>query len=111
MLLLLQIDKQQTFIRKGCDIYSTILVSYLDAVLGIQMEVQTVHGPTAVHVPAGSQHGVTLRLRGQGLQGWGAAASSFGCHYLKLHVVLPTSCQPAERQLLQRFGMLAQSAH
>lgn len=105
----LQIDDEESFARKGYDVYSTVPITYLDAVLGSQIQVQTVQGTTTVRVPAGTQHDTTLKLRDQGVQGWGRASSQFGCHYLTLHLVLPVQCQQAERQLLERFSQLSES--
>lgn len=103
----LQIDDEEAFVRKGYNVYSTVPITYLDAVLGGHLQVQTVQGPMAVKVPAGTQHGTILELRNQGVQEWGQASSQFGCHYLTLHLVLPTTCQQAERLLLERFNLIS----
>ena len=102
----MQVDDEASFVRKGQDVFSTVPISYLDAVLGGRIQVQTVQGPMAVKVPSGTQHGTTLKLHDQGVQGWGPASSKFGCHYLKLHLVLPTTIPKAELRLLERLSLL-----
>ena len=105
----MQIDDEESFTRKGYDVYSTVPITYVDAVLGSHVQVQTVQGPMAVKVPAGTQHGTILKLRDQGVQGWGPASSKFGCHYLTLHLVLPTTCHQAEQHLLEQLSLLSRS--
>ena len=102
----MQVNRQDSFIRQGGDVYSTVPLAYTDAVLGGQLEVQTLRGTRKVQVPAGTQHGCTVTLEGQGVPSWGAALPICGAHYVTLHVVLPMSCSPEEMQLLQQLKML-----
>ena len=99
----LQINPEDSFTRHGSDIHSTVPIAYTDAILGTQLDVQTLHGTKQVQIPAGTQHGSTLVLNGQGVQVWGNASPSFGAHHVKLHVILPSFCSCQELQLLHQL--------
>ena len=107
----LQINPEDSFTRHGSDIHSTVPIAYTDAILGTQLEVQTLHGIRQVQIPAGTQHGSTLVLNGQGVKVWGAASPSFGAHHVKLHVVLPSSCNCQELQLLNQLKCIPPAPH
>ena len=80
------VDPHPSFRREGNDIHTEIPVSLPEAVLGGKIEVATIDGPVSVTVPAGSNTGSTLRLKGKGIGGDDARR---GDHYVKLHVMLP----------------------
>jgi molecular chaperone DnaJ len=52
--------------REGDDLLMEVPVTVGEAVAGATIQVPTVEGPVKVKVPAGSQSGQTLRLKGQG---------------------------------------------
>lgn len=80
------VDPHPSFRREGNDIHTEVPVSLPEAVLGGRIEVATIDGSVAVTVPAGSNTGSVLRLKGKGIGGDDAMR---GDHYVKLHVVLP----------------------
>ena len=53
-------------LRVGNDIYLQIPISFVDAALGVTLEVPTVYGNVEVKIPAGTQPGATLRLAAKG---------------------------------------------
>ncbi len=55
--------------------------------MGASIQAPTVHGPVTVKVPAGSNTGTTLRLKGKGVVD--RKSGQKGDQYLKLKVVLP----------------------
>jgi DnaJ-class molecular chaperone len=59
------------FKREGNDIVVEVPISFDEAVLGGKVEVPTIGGRVAVTVPAGSNSGQTLRLKGRGVKGRG----------------------------------------
>ena len=70
----------------GNDIFLDVPITLAEAVLGGKITVPTVHGNVSVTVPAGSNSGTSLRLRGKGIQPSGTVA---GDQFAKLVVVLP----------------------
>jgi DnaJ-class molecular chaperone len=74
------------FTRKGHDVHVELPVSVPEAVLGASVPVPTIDGPVRITVPAGSNSGRTLRLRGRGIVQPGGRR---GDQYVRLLVILP----------------------
>ena len=81
----LHIQPHAFFERKDGDVHLELPVTLGEAVLGGKIAVPTVHGPVSMTVPAGSNTGTTLRLKGRGIKSGGAE----GDQYVKLKVMLP----------------------
>jgi len=63
----INVQPHEKFVRDGKDIYLDIPVSAVDATLGCTVEVPTIHGDVSMKVPAGTQSGTKLRLKGKGV--------------------------------------------
>ena len=83
----------------GRDVYQTVPVAPWELALGGEIEVATPSGKVNVTVPAGSQSGRKLRLRGRGIPGKEA-----GDLYLLLEVVLPPATSERARELYQTMA-------
>lgn len=86
--------------RKGQDIYADVAVALDEAVLGTKIDVETIGGALTVTIPAGSNTGTTLRLKGRGIAKPGGAP---GDHYVRLKVVLPKTPDDELRAFLTRW--------
>ncbi len=75
------------FRREGMNILMDCPITLAEAVLGARVKVPTVYGPVTVTVPAGSNTGTTLRLKGKGVAG--AGTKTGGDQLVSLKVVLP----------------------
>ena len=56
------------FVRNGNDISISVPVSAVDATLGCEVEVPTVYGDVTMKIPAGTQTGTVMRLKGKGVK-------------------------------------------
>lgn len=83
----------------GRDVYETVPVAPWELALGGEIDVPTPSGKVTVTVPAGSQSGRKLRLRGRGIPGHPA-----GDLYLLLDVVLPRADTARARELYQTMA-------
>ena len=88
--------------RDGDEIVSNVVVNFAEAALGAEIEVETVDGWLAVQIPAGTQTGSSIRLRGKGAPRF--RGSGRGDHYLFVHVATPTKLNREQRALLEQLG-------
>ncbi|MFN8110007.1 MAG: molecular chaperone DnaJ [Thermoleophilia bacterium] len=68
------VQPDERFHRDGLDVVSHVSVPVTDAMLGVHLTVPTVEGEAAIEVPAGTQFGDVVTLKGKGfpaLQGRG----------------------------------------
>jgi curved DNA-binding protein len=84
---------------EGSQVYQTVPVTPWEAALGGQIAVPTPSGQVEVTVPAGSQAGRKLRLKGRGIP-----ANPPGDLYLLLEVVLPPANTERARELYQQMA-------
>jgi DnaJ-class molecular chaperone len=85
----------------GDDITVEMPMAPWEAVLGTTIVVPTLDGKADVTVPARSQGGQKLRLRGQGLARRGGGR---GDQFVRLKIVVPTDLTQAERQLFEQLA-------
>jgi DnaJ-class molecular chaperone len=81
------VESHPFFVRKDNNIHLELPVTLQEAVMGAGIQAPTVHGPVSVKIPAGSNTGTTLRLKGKGVVD--RRSGQKGDQYLKLKVVLP----------------------
>ncbi len=95
----IEIEENPSFRRDGPDLYTEAPVSLRVALLGGEIGVKTVDGSEIrVKVPAGTQPGRELRLKGQGLPKFGGG--SRGDLYAIVQVEIPKSLTGRQKQLL-----------
>ena len=82
----------------GRDVTLTLPVAPWEAALGATITVPTLGGAVDMHIPANSQSGQKLRLRGRGLPG-----QSPGDQYIQLKVVLPPGNSAEARALYEQM--------
>ena len=86
------------FERKDRDLYTKIRVPVTTAVLGGEVEVQTLSGKSLrLKIPPSTQNGQVFRLRGHGLPSTGKDAAP-GDLYATVEVVIPQSVSAEERK-------------
>lgn len=78
-----------TFRREETDIHVELSVSLPEAVLGARVQAPTIDGPVSVTVPACSNTGSILRLKGKGLPTGTKGDGPRGDQYVTLRVILP----------------------
>jgi DnaJ-class molecular chaperone len=100
--IVMQVRPHAYFGRQGSDILCEVPVTLTEAMLGAKIEVPTIDGKTTMTLPAGTQNGRQLRLRGKGapqMQGGGR-----GDQYVTIRVILPETLDARSRELLEEFA-------
>lgn len=99
------VEKHPKFRRNGIDINSEITISYLQAILGCRLKVDTVDGEEEIQVPPGTQPNTVLTLEDKGVPKLGNEMSR-GDHQLTIKVEIPTRINSEEKELLQKLATL-----
>ncbi|MEG3438870.1 molecular chaperone DnaJ [Pannus brasiliensis CCIBt3594] len=106
----LTVEADSEFQREGIDIKSDLSISYLQAILGCTIAVNTVDGPEELTIPAGTQPNTVLILENKGVPKLGNAVSR-GDHRLTVKVNIPTRVSGEERELLEKLARLKSENH
>jgi molecular chaperone DnaJ len=67
ILVVLEIEEDQRFTREGADLIYDLAITFSQAALGAEVEVPTLAAAARLKIPAGTQSGRLLRMRGKGL--------------------------------------------
>ena len=100
----LHVQAHAIFQRDGDDLLCEVPVSFLQAVLGADIEVPALDGGAMIKIPPGTQPGTMFRLKGKGIrnvQGYGR-----GDLHIRINVEVPTHLSSAQKAKLQEFAQL-----
>lgn len=101
LLILIEEEEHPDFVRDGSDLIHNLLLSVPVATLGGDVEIPTLDGKVNIKIPAGTQPGKVLRLRGKGLpelQGYGT-----GDLLINVSVYIPEHLSKEERKLMEQL--------
>ena len=87
--------------REDSDILTAETISFSDAALGTTASVETVDGLVLLKIPAGTQAGTVLRLKGKGvphLRGQGR-----GDHLVTVNIEVPRKLSKKQKELLEEL--------
>jgi len=82
------------------DLILDLPLTIAEVALGAKIQVPTLTSPVTVKVPAGTNTGKTLRVRGQGAARQGGGTGDL---LVKVNVVVPKKLSRREKQLLEEF--------
>lgn len=106
--IVIDIEPHEIFERDGFDVHYTVPISFSQAALGDEVEVPTLDGKVMVDIPAGTQSGKKMRLRGKGIQKLGGYGQ--GDAILSIHVETPTKLSSEQKDLFEQLATLEQSS-
>jgi molecular chaperone DnaJ len=102
----LNVNNDSNFKREGVDIYSELEVSVIDAILGGRKKTTTLdEDALEVIIPAGTQPGTQLRLKGKGVPTLSKPAQR-GTLYVTVNVNIPTELSEKETRLIEQLKAL-----
>ena len=87
------------FTRKGNDVYSSIEIPFSEAILGTKKPVRTLTKTVSLAIPAGTQSGTKLRLKGQGISANGLT----GDQYVEVKVTIPKTLTANQRKMIEEW--------
>jgi molecular chaperone DnaJ len=98
----LSVAAHPLFRRNGLETFIDVPISFPLAALGTTLDVPSLEGPLQLGIPAGTQSGTTLRLRGHGMPS--VRGSQRGDHHVTVHVVVPTKLNKRQRETLEEYA-------
>lgn len=99
---LVRVRQDERFVREGDDLITALDVGAPLAAVGATFEVPTLDGETTVEIPAGTQPGEILTLRGLGMPGLRRGRQ--GDLRVVVNVVVPRRLTAEQRELLERLN-------
>ncbi|MDZ5712220.1 molecular chaperone DnaJ [Jeotgalibacillus haloalkalitolerans] len=100
-----RVRPHEIFEREGDDIFLDMPITFVQAALGDELEVPTVHGKVKWKLPAGTQSGTAFRLKGKGVKnvhGYGQ-----GDQHIRVKVITPKKLTDRQKTLLREFAEIS----
>ena len=103
----IEVSKHKIFERDSLNLFCRVPVSMAKASLGGEVEVPTIDGGRSrVRIPAGSQSGRQMRLKGKGMPA--IKTSQKGDMFIETAVETPVNLTAKQKELLQEFEELSE---
>lgn len=103
----IEVKDHPIFEREGPNLFCRIPVSMATAALGGEIEVPTIDGgKSRVKIPAGSQSGKQMRLKGKGMPA--LRSSVVGDLFLEMAIETPVNLTSKQKELLREFENLSE---
>ncbi|MDR2337221.1 MAG: molecular chaperone DnaJ [Deltaproteobacteria bacterium] len=97
----IQIEKHKTFARKGCDIYSVTPINYANAVLGAEIQVETLHGKITIKIPPGTPSDKEFVLKSKGITD--IHSNRIGDHRVRVVINVPKEITEEHKEVLSKL--------
>ena len=99
--IVVQVGSDKRFQREGYDIIGNKEISFAQAALGGEVNIETVDGDLNLRIPSGTQPGTAIRLKGKGVPHLHGQAR--GDHYVRIKVTVPKHLTGKQKELLEEF--------
>jgi molecular chaperone DnaJ len=103
---IVNLQEHSLFKREEDDVILELPISYVDAILGTNIEVPTLTTKVALKIPAGTHSGQVLRLKGKGFPKSGGYG--MGDMLVKILVDTPSSLSAKQKDLLEELAKSGQ---
>jgi molecular chaperone DnaJ len=103
LFVLLYVPNDEQFEREGAHIYTTKKIGFTQAALGDEVTIETLDGKVKMKIPAGSESGEKLRLKGKGVPHGRMGAR--GDLFVELHVVTPQKLNRKQKKAIEELDL------
>ena len=97
----INVQPHQMYERLGDDIYLEVPVTAIDASLGAKVDVPTIYGDCELTIPAGTQEGTKIRLKGKGVVN--RRTGRTGSQICVVKIQIPRSLSRKEKELYREL--------
>ena len=98
----LSVKAHKFFERDGDDLHCVMPISFPQAALGTELEIQTLEGPATIKVPEGTQSGKEFKLRGKGVPHLNSHGK--GDLIVEIRVQTPSKLNKQQKELLRELS-------
>jgi len=98
----LTVKAHKFFERDGDDLYCVMPISFPQAALGTELEIETLDGTATLKIPEGTQSGKEFKLRGKGVPHLNSHGK--GDLIVEIRVKTPSKLTKAQKELLRQLG-------
>ncbi len=102
LLVTVAVRDSDKFERDGTSVLSSVEVSFAQAALGADLQVDTIDGKVKLTIPEGTQSGTVFRLRGKGIPF--LRGSGRGDQYVTVNVAVPKNLNAHQKEALRAFA-------
>ena len=95
------VKDHELFQRVEDDIYLELPLTITEATLGCKKEIPTIYGKVDLSIPAGTQNGHKLRLRGKGVEN--VSSKRKGDMFVVVNVKIPEKLTRKQKQLFEEL--------
>ncbi|TDE01428.1 DnaJ C-terminal domain-containing protein [Flavobacterium hiemivividum] len=99
------IENHTAFKRDKANLYAAVDLDVYSAILGGEITVDTFDGKVKLKVPAGTQNGTKVKLKGKGFPVY-KKENQFGDLYITYEIKIPTSLSEKEKELYTELSKL-----
>jgi molecular chaperone DnaJ len=101
LLVVIEEEKHAELMREGLNVLFELNLSFPDVVMGLEAEIPTITGKAKIKIPAGTQAGKILRLKGKGFPSINSYEK--GDQLININVWTPQHLTNEERKILEKF--------
>src|SRR5271169_237905 len=98
----LHVKAHKFFERDGDDLHCVMPISFPQAALGTELEIETLEGPSTIKIPEGTQSGKAFKLRGKGVPHLNASGK--GDLIVEIRVQTPNKLNKQQKELLRQLS-------
>ncbi len=91
------VSQSKKFVRSGNDIHGEVEIHLVLAVMGGEVEVETIDGKEKIKIPAGTEDGKVFKISDKGVPK--VSGSGRGDHLAKIKVLIPKKLSKKEKEL------------
>jgi len=106
---LLDVRPHPRFKREGYDIITEEEITFPQAALGTEINVETIDGSVKLRIPPGTQPNTVIRLSQKGI--YHVRGSSRGDHYVQIKIIVPKNLNSKQKELLREFDPDSSKKH
>lgn len=101
----MRVKPHKLFKRDGINLYSEMPISFTQAALGDEIEVNTLEGKMKYSIPEGTQTGTTFRIKNKGITSLKSKVR--GDLYFTVKVSVPKKLNEQQKELLKQYAAIS----